>query len=137
MNTVFLMDEQKLKELTERADNAKAIAADIAALKKASRFTPNVLKLKAHGGFDAEDLLPHLLLCQLFDLGKAKLIEQKEAELLAILEPVPTFEVQPVLTPGSWIETSGGTIYSSDSRFPLVARFDDTVSRSLASSPTE
>lgn len=111
MNTVILMDEQKLKELTERADNAKAIAADIAALKKASRFTPNVLKLKSHGGFDAEDLLPHLLLCQLFDLGKAKLIAQKEAELLAILEPVPQ-PVSPDWTamPPVWTQPNVGTI---------------------------
>lgn len=81
------MDAEKLNALIERADRAKQIAADIAALKKASRFTPNVLKLKSHGGLDAQDLLPHLLLCQLFDLGKAQLLAKLQMELSDLLEP--------------------------------------------------
>lgn len=113
------MNAEKLKELTERAAKASARAKEIEQLRAANRYTHD-LKFTV-GGDRYRDALPLELLYQLFDIGKAKLIEQKEAELAELLgENNPPVLVEiPVVDPRKsepWVypvaSPSDGTLLS-------------------------
>lgn len=88
------MDENRLKELKERAERATKAAAQIEILKNA---TPHLfgatLKFRSDKG---EDVLDEITLKQVIEIGRLELIRQHEATLESLLaDPVPKPKMEP------------------------------------------
>lgn len=81
------MNDEKLKALTARATLAQATAEEIAQLKEASRYTDCLRFTLRNDRY--KNVLPDVLLNQIFDIGKAELIRQKESLLSDLLGESP------------------------------------------------